>query len=308
MKEIFTAATVEEAKAQAVESFGVSEDKIAFNVLEEPKKSLFGKLKGEAKVEAEFTPDTYVEGAGEVKEAEQAEVKTEAVEEVQAEGAVQAAEMSEQDKAKADAAVNYIKSILLQMGIEDAEVEASAAESGINIEISGTGFYEQIGKKGELLDALQYLSSLVCNKIDREYFRITTDCGGFRAKRKAQLERLAKKLANNVKKSGRSHALEPMNPYERRIIHAAVSEIEGVTSKSVGEDPFRKVIISSTEKRPYGGYKGKGGKRGGNGGRRGGGRPKPHYDITTSFEKNYKKPKPEDDMDLGSGVYGKIDF
>ncbi len=308
MKEIFTAATVEEAKAQAVESFGVSEDKITFNVLEEPKKSLFGKLKGEAKVEAEFTPDTYAEGAGEVKEAEQAEVKTEAVEEVQAEGAVQAAEMSEQDKAKADAAVNYIKSILLQMGIEDAEVEASAAESGINIEISGTGFYEQIGKKGELLDALQYLSSLVCNKIDREYFRITTDCGGFRAKRKAQLERLAKKLANNVKKSGRSHALEPMNPYERRIIHAAVSEIEGVTSKSVGEDPFRKVIISSTEKRPYGGYKGKGGKRGGNGGRRGGGRPKPHYDITTSFEKNYKKPKPEDDMDLGSGVYGKIDF
>ena len=98
-----------------------------------------------------------------------------------------------------------------------------------------------------------------------------------------------------------------MNPYERRIIHAAVSEIEGVTSRSVGEEPYRKVIISSTEKKPYrGGYKG--GK--GNGGRRGGKRPrsKPHYDITTSFEKDYKKPKPEDDLDLGSGLYGKIEF
>ena len=319
MKEIFTAATVEEAKAKAVESFGVSEGKIEFKVLEEPKKGLFGKLKGEAKVEALFTAETYAAGAkaaAEAAAAESAPVQVPAAVPVEEEAAAPEvtetaeaaeesapvqAELSEQDKAKADAAVNYIKAILVQMGIADAEVTASPAESGINI------FYELIGKKGELLDSLQYLSSLVCNKIDREYFRITTDCGGFRAKRKAQLERLAHKLANNVKKSGRTHALEPMNPYERRIIHAAVSEVEGVTSKSVGEDPFRKVVISSTEKKPYGGYKGKGGKRGGNG-RRGGGKPKPHYDITTSFEKNYKKPKPEDDMDLGSGVYGKIDF
>lgn len=309
MKETFTAATVEEAKAKAAESFGVSEDKINFTVLEEPKKGLFGKLKGEAKIEAEFTA-VSTETIAKTAPVQEAAEKTVAAETAAAEetAPAKAAEIREQDKAKADAAVNYIKAVLVQMGIENAEVTASPAESGINIEISGDGFYELIGKKGELLDALQYLSSLVCNKIDREYFRITTDCGGFRAKRKAQLERLAHKLANNVKKSGRTHALEPMNPYERRIIHAAVSEVEGVTSKSVGEDPFRKVVISSTEKRPYnGGYKGKGGKRGGNG-RRGGGRPKPHYDITTSFEKNYKKPKPEDDMDLGSGVYGKIDF
>ena len=312
MKEIFTAPTIEEAKAMAVESFGVSEDKIVFSVVEEPKKGIFGKLKGEYKIEAEFSQEPYSAGADAetAKAAPTAEaVKTETTEEAETEteAAAQSAEMNAQDKAKADAAVNYIKAILVQMGIADVMVTASPAESGVNIEISGEGFYELIGKKGELLDALQYLSSLVCNKIDREYFRITTDCSGFRAKRKAQLERLAHKLANNVKKSGRSHALEPMNPYERRIIHAAVSEIDGVTSKSVGEDPFRKVIISSTEKKPYGGYKGKGGKRGNNN-RRGGGKPKPHYDITTSFEKNYKKPKPEDDMDLGSGVYGKIDF
>ena len=178
-------------------------------------------------------------------------------------------------------------------------------ENGISLEINGDGFADMIGAKGELLDSLQYLASLVCNKVDREYFRITTDSNGFRERRKKQLEELAAKIANNVKKSGRSSALEPMNPYERRIIHAAVSEVEGVTSKSVGEEPYRKVVISSTEKKPRDFKGGRGGRRGGG---RGHSKPKPHYDITTSFEKNYKKPKPEDDMDLGSGAYGKIDF
>lgn len=301
MKEIFTAASVEEAKAKAAESFGVSVEEIAFNVLEEPKKGLFGKIKGEAKVEAEYNaaPAQAV-----VTPADEQVIETVSAEEPQA-AVTEPYEPSAQDAQKAEASVKYIRDILDKMGLSGLEIEAVAVEGGVNIEIKGDEFGELIGKKGELLDALQYLSSLVCNKIDREYFRITTDCDGFRERRKAQLERLANKLANNVKKSGRTHALEPMNPYERRIIHAAVSEIEGVTSKSVGEEPYRKVVISSTEKKPYGGgYKGKGGKRGGN--RRP--KPKQHYDITTSFEKNYKKPKPEDDMDLGSGAYGKIEF
>lgn len=264
MKEIFTAASVEEAKKKAVESFGAEEEKIVFEILEEPKKGLFGKIKGEAKVEAKYDPPT-----------------------------------------KTDVAAAYIMDILTKMGIENASVIPTESEGGVSFEINGDGFEELIGKKGDLLDALQYLSSLVCNKIDREYFRITTDCNGFRERRREQLEKLAVKIANGVKKNGRTGALEPMNPYERRIIHAAVSEIEGVTSKSVGEEPYRKVIISSTEKKPYrGGYKGKGNGR--KGGRRS--KPKPHYDITTSFEKDYKKPKPEDDLDLGSGLYGKIEF
>ena len=143
------------------------------------------------------------------------------------------------------------------------------------------------------------------NRIDREYFRISTDCNGFRARRKTQLEELAKKIANNVKRSGHSSALEPMNPYERRIIHAAVSEIEGVTSQSKGEEPWRKVIISSTTPRKYdnrGGYKKNGGRRRNNNNSSSKG-----FDITTSFEKDYKKPKPEDTM-KDSGLYSKIEF
>ena len=103
-----------------------------------------------------------------------------------------------------------------------------------------------------------------------------------------------------------------MNPYERRIIHAVVSEIEGVTSQSKGEEPYRKVIISSTNPRRGGDRRdfkrgGKGGNRR-NGGRKGGRRPQSTgFDFTTSFEKEYKKPKPEDSM-LGSGLYSKIDI
>ncbi len=267
MKDIFTAATVEEAKLLAVKEFGVNEEKITFTVLEEPKKGLFGKVKGEAKIEAEYT------------------------------------------ETKTDIAVKYIKNVLTAMGIENVKVDVTEIENGAALEINGDGFEELIGKKGELLDSLQYLASLVSNRLDREYFRISTDCNGFRERRKIQLEELAKKIANNVKKNGRSSALEPMNPYERRIIHAAVSEIEGVTSQSKGDEPYRKVIISSTAPRKYddrGGYK-KGGKGRRNGGRRNNSSRSKGFDFTTSFEKEYKKPKPEDSM-TGAGLYSKIEF
>lgn len=269
MKQEFTAPTVEEAKALAAQEFGVSEDKITFTVIEEPKKSLFKKV--DAKVEAEYT------------------------------------------LTKTDITVEYIKRVLTGMGVSNITIEVTEIENGISLEINGDGFEDMIGNKGELLDSLQYLASLVCNKVDREYFRITTDSNGFRNRRKEQLEELAAKIANNVKKSGRSSALEPMNPYERRIIHAAVSEIEGVTSQSKGEEPYRKVIISSTNPRRGGDRRdfkrgGKGGNRRNGGGRKGGRRPQSTgFDFTTSFEKEYKKPKPEDSM-LGSGLYSKIDI
>lgn len=267
MKQVFTAATVDEAKSMAVKEFGASEEKITFTILEEPKKGLFGKVKGEARVEAEYT------------------------------------------ETKTDIAVKYIKNVLVAMGVENVTVDVTEIENGAALEINGDGFEELIGKKGELLDSLQYLASLVSNRLDREYFRISTDCNGFRERRKAQLEELAKKIANNVKKNGRSSALEPMNPYERRIIHAVVSEIEGVTSQSKGEEPYRKVIISSTTPRKYddrNGYK-KGGKGRRNGGRRNNSSRSKGFDFTTSFEKEYKKPKPEDSM-TGAGLYSKIEF
>ncbi len=257
MTKVFTAKTVEEAKALAQAEFGVSQDQIQFTVVEEPKKSLFGKVKGDAKVEATF------------------------------------------EETKPQLASTYIKNVLSKMEYE-VDIEVKEIENGAVLDISGDNVEEIIGKKGEVLDSLQYLASLVCNRIDREYFRISTDCNNFREKRKAQLERLAQKIANNVKKNGRTTALEPMNPYERRIIHSVITDIEGVTSRSKGEEPYRKVIISSTEKKRFDNNR----RRNNN---RHSGRSKKGYDIVSSFEKEYKTPKPEDEMG-SSGLYTKIDL
>lgn len=299
MKKIFTAATVEEAKNNAAAEFGAAIEEINFTVIEEPKKGFFGKLKGEAKIEAEYEPKA---AEPEVKETAPAETVEETSEEEKPAAVI---EWSEAAQKKADCAKDYILSVIKAMGIDNAEIEVTKLENGALFEIKSEEFEKLVGRKGDILDSLQYLASLVCNRIDREYFRISTDCNGFRARRKVQLEELAKKIANNVKKTGRSSALEPMNPYERRIIHAAVSEIDGVTSQSKGEEPWRKVIISSTNPRKYdnrGGYKKNGGRR-----RNGGRRPSKGFDITTSFEKDYKKPKPEDTM-KDSGLYSKIEF
>ncbi|MFT3952847.1 MAG: RNA-binding cell elongation regulator Jag/EloR [Oscillospiraceae bacterium] len=275
ISKVVTAKSVEEAKALAAEEFGASLDEISFVVLEEPKKGLFGKTKGDARVEA-----TY-------------------------------------EETKTKVAQKYIIGVFTAMGVENVKIDASDIENGVLLNVSGDGLEELIGKKGELLDAVQYLASLIANRLDKEYFRISTDCGNFRERRKAVLEELAKKIAAGVKKTGRSSTLEPMNPYERRIIHAAVSELEGVSSRSVGEEPYRKVIISSTSPRPERGAGGfnKGGKgggfnKGGPGGKPRGERreqtPRKSFDIKTSFEKDYKKPKPEDN--LPSGLYSKIEF
>ena len=125
----------------------------------------------------------------------------------------------------------------------------------------------------ETIDAIQYLTSLAVNRLDGDYMRITIDSGNFREKREKTLESLAKRLARNVVRSGRSVTLEPMNPYERRIIHATVSTIEGATSSSIGEEPNRRVVISSTNPvKKNNNYKGKKKPYNNKGGRRSGSR------------------------------------
>ena len=200
--------------------------------------------------------------------------------------------VAEYEPSKAEIAADYIKEILKCMNI-DAELDITENEDGA-----------VIGRRGETLDAIQYLASMTANRGDKEYYRISLDSCGYREKRKAILEELAKKIAKSVLRSGRTSTLEPMNPYERRIIHAAVSEIEGVTSKSIGEEPYRRVVISSVNGRP---------ERKGNSQRRGNGKPRQKREpysmdlMKTSFEKDYKKPKPEDSMFDGE-LYGKIDL
>lgn len=274
MKKQFTADTVEEAMELAVREFDVDKDRITFTTIDGGKKGILGIGKSLAVVEAEYEPT------------------------------------------KAELALDYLSGVLSAMGI-DAELELTESEEGAVIDIQGEMTGAVIGRRGETLDALQYLTGMAANRSDREYYRISLDSCGYREKRKEALEELAKKISKTVIRTGRSTTLEPMNPYERRIIHASISEIEGVTSKSIGEEPYRKVVISSTNP-PRNDRQGRG-RRGERNDRRGGGRYNDRYNdreikrdphamdlFKTSFEKDYRKPKPEDSLPSGD-LYGRLD-
>lgn len=148
-------------------------------------------------------------------------------------------------------AVAYLREIFDAMDIASVEIKVNPIQDGAVLTLSGEGLGVLIGRRGETLDALQYLSGLVANRLEGDYFRITIDSGNYREKRERTLEQLAKKLSSQVIKNGRSLTLEPMNPYERRIIHATVQNIDGVTSSSVGEEPNRRVVISATAQRKF---------------------------------------------------------
>lgn len=179
----------------------------------------------------------------------------------------------EETEGKAKAACEYVKAVLLEMGV-DAKITVAQNDNGIIIRLSGDGLGVVIGRRGETLDAMQYLTGLVANRCEGDYLRVTIDTGNYREKRERTLQQLARKLSASALRSGRSSMLEPMNPYERRIIHSTVSQIEGVTSSSIGDEPNRRVVISPVNakprppRRPQAGGPQGGPRRNGPGGRR----------------------------------------
>ena len=176
-------------------------------------------------------------------------------------------------------AKDFLAGLLVRFGTPaDIQVSENAEEKTIHLELSGSNMGAVIGRRGDTLDAFQYLTSIVANKGEEDRWRVTVDTENYRAKREAALVALANKTAQKALKYKKSVALEPMNPHERRIIHSALQEVEGVTTYSTGNEPNRKVIIAPTDlpaaPRRKPGSGGKGGPRKG-GGRRQGGRPGP---------------------------------
>lgn len=145
---------------------------------------------------------------------------------------------------RAGKAAAYLKSVLVQLGCADARLSVVENEDSAQIDIEGEHLGVVIGRRGETLDALQYLTSLSANVKGAGYYRVVINIGDFRNKRTESLKGLAHKISRQVLKTGRSRSLEPMNPYERRIVHTAVQEIEGVYSKSIGEGARRHIVIS----------------------------------------------------------------
>ena len=168
------------------------------------------------------------------------------------------------------AAVDFLKQVFGAMNMEvTIETSYDASERELAVNMTGDDMGILIGKRGQTLDSLQYLVSLVVNKESDGYLRVKLDTENYRSRRKETLETLARNIAYKVKRTRRSVSLEPMNPYERRIIHAALQNDKYVVTRSEGEDPFRQVVISlkreAREGREYRGGRNRENREGGRG-------------------------------------------
>lgn len=307
MKKEFTAKTVEEAKELAAAEFGVSADEIDFDILEQPRKGLFG-MKGSARVMASYEAPAAPEApTAPAEETAPTEEPAPASFEDENEGE-EAPELPEdfdiENSAKVQTAKKYLTDVLHALGLENFEINAIRREGNIVLDITGEKLGVVIGRRGETLDSLQYLTILASNRTEESYCRISIDCNGYRDKRRETLESLAKRTSAKVIKQGRKIALEPMNPYERRIIHSCVAEIEGVSSHSTGVEPYRKVVIYADKPK----FDNRRSRRGDRGERRGNGNTRNYRQSTgfsTSFEREYKRRTYEPDENADAGEFSK---
>ena len=145
----------------------------------------------------------------------------------------------------ADIAKDFLKDVFAAMNMVVAvDVKYDEDNKNLDVDLSGDEMGVLIGKRGQTLDSIQYLLSLVVNKESEEYIRVKVDTEDYRKRRKETLENLAKNIAYKVKRTKRPVSLEPMNPYERRIIHSALQNDKYVTTHSEGEEPFRRVVVT----------------------------------------------------------------
>lgn len=316
--------TIDEAKEKAIADLHASEeDDIQFEVISTPKKKtlgLFGGRQAEVRVFIEIPdekPTTRKKAALKAQKKENKPVKP-AEKPVKApapkneaqkpqdkpapaqsrkydihEGYGEPVDASEvSSDSKAGKAVAYLKTILLGLGCTELKIKVAEKENAALIELDGEGLGAVIGHRGETLDSIQYLTGLAANN-GGGYYKVAINIGNYREKREEALISLAKRVSAQVLKTGKSRSLEPMNPYERRIIHTAVQGIEGVVSNSFGEGSSRRVVIAveGGDMRPP---RREGGKRDGYSRRRA--PQKPAADAPA------REPKRDSDMPL----YGKI--
>ncbi len=159
----------------------------------------------------------------------------------------------------ADTAREFLSGLLEHFGTPARiDIDVDQQERAIRIELSGDNMGAVIGRRGDTLDAIQYLTSIVANREEEDRWRITVDTESYRKKRESALQSLAQKTAQKALKYRKPVALEPMNPHERRIIHSALQDFEGVTTHSTGSEPNRRVIVTPTgaQRAPQGGRSG----------------------------------------------------
>lgn len=310
---IGTGLTIDEARENAVLNLGASADAdVQFEVVTFPKKKklgLFGGCKAEVKAYIEL-PDEKPKKKNDKKankpaekkqEVKKAEAKKEEPKKVEkkAEANKEYGPMIDASELAADSrpakAIEFLKPILKNLGCENVSFKVAEKDNVALIELDGEGLGTIIGHRGETLDALQFLAGLASNN-GGGYYKVSLNIGNYREKREDTLIALANRIAQQVIKTGKCRTLEPMNPYERRIIHTAVQAIEGVTSASFGEGINRRVVIGKegTELKPLRSDRGHGRR---DDRRRGGRRPSNKVEVAPN-----RAPKKDTDIPL----YGKI--
>ncbi|MEE0929652.1 MAG: RNA-binding cell elongation regulator Jag/EloR [Acutalibacteraceae bacterium] len=308
--------TEELAKADALQQLGLTNsDGVEFEIIKKAEKKKFGIFGGspakvkvvynasDEEINSEVVNDEVIEEEEEV-DTESVEVSVEVNEKVQESATVN------DDYSPAQGAKEYVENVLKAMGLEDIEVTITEGDNSAEINLDGEQVGAVIGRRGETLDALQYLAGLVANHVGNSYYRITINIGNYREKREKTLEILGRKLAFKVLKTGKNVSLEPMNPYERRIIHTSVQKVNGAISWSEGEVINRHVVIGLDPeyKRTYrkNNYNNRGGRKNYNSG----------YDKKRNYNSNQKKTDSNDAVknerepknEGGNfSLYGKID-
>ncbi len=308
---IGTGNTVDEARAAAMLELGLTDfDDFSVEVLQTPVKKILGLFGGNpAKVKisievADPKPEKKPNNKNNkkhdkkvVKNENKKPEKKEEVKEVKVEKKEETTLPLNETNLYGET-VEYIKSIVLGLGMTECNIKEMSNEEEIYFELDcGDDYGIIIGKRGETLDAIQYLARMMANKGNQSYKRVSINVGNYRAKREETLKILARKTAIKAVRQGRNISLEPMNPYERRIIHTAVQDVQGATSHSIGSDLDRRVVITPVEGA-------KNHSRGRNGGYNRGGR----HEKKEAYKPEISPDRaPKSDIDGGT-LYGKVEI
>lgn len=229
-----TGRTEEDAVNAALAELGLERDDVSVEIVERAKSGFFGIGASPALIRVSYEVEDEEPQVRENKAPEVAEVM-----------AVSCAKTeTEEENADFEAVRSFVSGLLEHMGVK-AEIEISYRDNGgINVNLAGNGMGAVIGRRGETLDAIQHLTNYSVNHSSEKHLHISVDAENYRAKREESLTRLAEKMAEKAIKYKRSMALEPMNSYERHVIHTALQNYEGVTTSSTGVEPNRRVVVS----------------------------------------------------------------
>ncbi len=270
-----SAKTLDDAITEALVQLGVTSDQLDYEVIEkgsagflgigmkqavikarrketEPEEKIIEEIVEPEKKEIEKKPENKHEGSKKASKNKKKPEKQNAAAEKPVEKPAEPkkeVELAKVEDQTIEACEKFIADVMNAMGMEDVKITSSVDEEGaLAINMDGAHMGILIGKRGQTLDSLQYLTNRVANKMQDGYVRVKLDTEDYRRRRKETLENLARNIAGKVKRTRRAVVLEPMNPYERRIIHSALQSDPAVSTHSEGEEPYRRVVVTLVRK------------------------------------------------------------